>query len=78
MRDDGSDLCVSDLRQLTPRQWVALKIRVNARANKERRQVIRQMAQAMRTVISRVGRAAIRSNATRLSYSHQCLSARTR
>jgi uncharacterized protein YjiS (DUF1127 family) len=58
MCDEGSGLCASGPRRLTPREWAALRKRIIARAHEERRQVIRQMAGATCGGIRRVWRAA--------------------
>jgi uncharacterized protein YjiS (DUF1127 family) len=58
MCDEGSGLCASGPRRLTPREWAALRKRIIDRAHEERRQVIRQMAGATCGGIRRVWRAA--------------------
>ena len=69
MSDDGRVFDASGLRGLTPRQWTALKMRVNARAHEERRRVIRQVMCVMRAAMSRV---CLPSNARFVSRSHSC------
>jgi uncharacterized protein YjiS (DUF1127 family) len=58
MCDEGSGLCASGPRRLTPREWVALRKRIIARAHEERRQVIRRMVGATWRGVRRLWRAA--------------------
>ena len=59
MCGDSPDLYASDIRHLTPQQWLALRTGIVARAHEERRQFIRRLVGAVGALMSCVCRITI-------------------